>query len=87
LLFNYFVLVSTLADSPEELERFRRALEAVSEDLDAIEQRPHLSLRLAAAELAGSSANGIESCVDHFALALKRGHVSLVPSPLGAVGR
>lgn len=71
-----------MTSSSDELERLRRALVAVSEDLDAIEQRPHLSLRLAAEELAepGSAApgsHGIEGCIDHFALALKRGHFSL----------
>jgi len=62
-----------LADSHKELERLRRALEAVSEDLDAIERRPHLSLRLAAEDLAGDTSHSIEAFVDHFAFALKRG--------------
>lgn len=66
-------LVGTLAESHKELDRLRRALEAVSQDLDAIERRPHLSLRLSAEELAGQSVRGIESFVDHFAYALKRG--------------
>ena len=56
-----------------ELNRLRRALEAVSEDLDAIERRPHLSLRLAAENLDGSRSSGMESFVDHFAFAVKRG--------------
>lgn len=67
------ILVGTLADSLQELERLRRALEAVSEDLDAIERRPHLSLRLAAEDLVGKTSHSIESFVDHFAFALKRG--------------
>ena len=62
-----------LADTLKELERLRRALEAVSQDLDAIERRPHLSLRLAADGLTGKASPSIESFVDHFALALKRG--------------
>ena len=70
-------MVDILANS-RELERLRRALVAVSEDLDAIEQRPHLSLRLAAQGLNGKGSHGLESCVDHFAFALKRG--TLAPS-------
>jgi hypothetical protein len=66
-------MVGTLADALKELERLRRALEAVSEDLDAIERRPHLSLRLAAEDTERKSSHGIESCVNHFAFALKRG--------------
>jgi hypothetical protein len=66
-------MVGTLADALKELERLRRALEAVSEDLDAIERRPHFSLRLAAKDTEGNSSHGIESCVNHFAFALKRG--------------
>lgn len=65
-----------MADPLKELERLRRALEAVSADLDAIERRPHLSLRLAAEELAGQRAQGIEGVVDHFAFALKRSRLS-----------
>jgi hypothetical protein len=65
-------LAGTLADSLTELERLRRSLEAVSEDLDAIERRPHLSLRLATEALAGQRSHGIEGFINHFALALKR---------------
>jgi len=65
-------LAGTLADSLTELERLRRSLEAVSEDLDAIERRPHLSLRLAAEALAGRRSQGIEGFINHFAFALKR---------------
>jgi len=71
-----------LTSASIELERLRQALLAVSEDLDAIEQRPHLSLRLAAEDLAGAASHGIERCIDHFALAMKRGHVSLDTLPL-----
>ncbi len=65
-----------LVDALDELERLRRALEAVSEDLDAIERRPHLSLRLAAEELAGQRSPGIEGFVDHFAFALKHSRLN-----------
>ena len=76
-------MVAVLPNSAE-LERLRRAIEAVSEDLDAIEQRPHLSLRLAAQGLNGKGSHGLESCVDHFAFALKRG--TLAPSSSRADG-
>jgi hypothetical protein len=62
-----------------DLRRLRQALEAVSADLDAIEQRPHPSLRLAAAELEAEQGdcldrgNGLETCVNHFVFAVKRG--------------
>lgn len=65
-----------MADSLEELDRLRRALEAVSEDLDAIERRPHLSLRLAARELERKRSKGIEGFIDHFAFALERSRQS-----------
>jgi hypothetical protein len=61
-----------LIHADEGLERLCRALEAVTEDLDAIERRPHLSLRLATQNLAGQGSEGAESFVDHFAFALKR---------------
>jgi hypothetical protein len=41
--------------------------------LDAIERRPHLSLRVAADDLVGKASDSIENFVDHFAFALKRG--------------
>lgn len=66
-------MASTLVDPREELERLRRALVAVSEDLDAIEHRPHFSLRLSAEKLAPAGSAGIERFVDHFAFVLKRG--------------
>jgi hypothetical protein len=56
-----------------DIERLQRALEAVSADLDAIEQRPHFLLRRAAETLEYDSPNGIESFIDHFAFAVKRG--------------
>lgn len=69
-------MVASLADSHLELERLRRALEGVSEDLDAIERRPHLSLRLAAEDLVGERPHGIEGFIDHFAFALKHSRVN-----------
>jgi hypothetical protein len=71
-----FSLVGILADPLIELERLRRALEAVSEDLDAIERRPHFSLRLAAQDLTGQRSSGIEGFIDHFAFALRRGKLT-----------
>ena len=56
-----------------DLKRLRSALEAVSADLDAIEQRPHSALRLAAENLEGEPHGSLEACVNHFVLAVKRG--------------
>jgi hypothetical protein len=56
-----------------DLRRLRYALEAVSADLDAIEQRPHPSLRSAAENLEGNRRDGLEACVNHFVYAVKRG--------------
>ena len=56
-----------------DLRRLRYALEAVSADLDAIEQRPHPSLRSAAENLAGNRREGLEAFVNHFVFAVKRG--------------
>ena len=55
-----------------DIERLQRALEAVSTDLDAIEQRPHLLLRRAAETLEFDGPHGVESYIDHFAFAVKR---------------
>jgi hypothetical protein len=51
----------------------RYALEAVSADLDAIEQRPHPSLRSAAENLEGGRGDGLETFVNHYVFAVKRG--------------
>ena len=59
-----------------DIERLQRALEAVSTDLDAIEQRPHFLLRRAADTLDCDSPLGIESFIDHFAFAVKRGSLA-----------
>jgi hypothetical protein len=56
-----------------DLTRLRYALEAVSADLDAIERRPHPSLRLAAENLEGNRRDGLEAFVNHFVFAVKRG--------------
>ena len=56
-----------------DLRRLRYALEAVSADLDAIEQRPHPSLRSAAENLEGNRRDGLEAFVNHFVFAVKRG--------------
>jgi hypothetical protein len=56
-----------------DLRRLRYALEAVSADLDAIEQRPHTSLRSAAANLEANRGDGLETFVNHFVFAVKRG--------------
>jgi hypothetical protein len=63
-------------DPKEELNRLRRALEAVSEDLDALERRPHVSLRHAAENLDGSRSSGMENFVGYFAFAVKRGSLA-----------
>ena len=56
-----------------DLRRLRFALEAVSADLDAIEKRPHPSLRLAAENLEGQRRDRLESCVKNFVFAVQRG--------------
>jgi hypothetical protein len=56
-----------------DLRRLLHALEAVSADLDAIEQRPHPSLRSAAENLEGYQRDGLETFVDRFAFAVKQG--------------
>ena len=56
-----------------DLRRLRRALEALSADLDAIEQRPHPLLRSAAAKLEAGRGDGLETFVNHFVFAVKRG--------------
>jgi hypothetical protein len=56
-----------------DLKRLRYALEAVSADLDAIERRPHPSLRSAAENLEGNRRDGLEAFVNHFVFAVKRG--------------
>ena len=56
-----------------DLRRLRYALEAVSADLDAIEQRPHPSLRSAAANLEANRGDRLETFVNHFVFAVRQG--------------
>ena len=69
-------MATSFKDSAAELKRLRQALEAVSSDLDAIERRPHLSLRLAAEGLEPIEPQGLESFVHHFAFALKQNYLT-----------
>jgi hypothetical protein len=64
------------AEALKDVKRLQKALEAVSADLDAIEQRPHFSLRSAADRLAHERSRGIERFVGHFAAAVNKGHRS-----------
>ena len=59
------------AEALDQIQRLRRALEALSADLDAIEQRPHFSLRRAAEDLEHDGSHGIEGFIDHFAFAVR----------------
>jgi hypothetical protein len=69
--FRTVTAVDTTLSS--ELRRLRHALEAVSADLDAIEKRPHHSLRSAAENLDGDRRDRLEEFVNHFVFAVKRG--------------
>jgi len=75
-------MITSIKDPRAELKRLRQALEAVSSDLDVIERRPHLSLRLAAGGLepdetqGPDNPHGLESFVDHFAFAIKQNHLT-----------
>ena len=61
------------SENRDTLRRLQAALEAVSKDLDAIEQRPHLYLRHATETLEADEApRGLSTFVDQFALALQR---------------
>lgn len=61
------------AEALDQIRRIRRALEALSADLDVIEQRPHLSLKRAAENLEHAGSHGIEDFIDHFAFAVRNG--------------
>jgi hypothetical protein len=61
-------------DACSELRRLQRALEALAQDLDAIERRPHWLLRHSDSE----EPSGIESFIDHFAFAVQRSRDRLV---------
>ena len=54
-----------------DLKRLQMTLESLAADLDAIERRPHLLLRLTAETTEGGS-RGIEGFVDHFAIVVER---------------
>ena len=61
------------SENRDTLRRLQTAIEAVSKDLDAIEQRPHLCLHHAVEALEpDESPRGLSSFVDQFALALQR---------------
>lgn len=62
----------TTAENHTELKRLQLALEALREDLDAMERSPYLSLRIAAENLEASPSYGMNTFVDKFAVAMKR---------------
>jgi hypothetical protein len=65
--------VESASENRNALRRLQIALEAVSEDLDAIEQRPHLYLRHAAEALeTDETPRGSSAFVDQIALAMQR---------------
>ncbi len=63
-------------DARREVQRLQRALEALASDLDAIEQRPHFSLRITVAPEEEGNSRTIECFVDRFAFALRKGSTS-----------
>jgi signal transduction protein with GAF and PtsI domain len=69
-------MATSIKDPRTELKRLRHALEAVSTDLDAIERRPHLSLRLAAECLEADEPQRLETVVHHFAFAIKQTYLT-----------
>ena len=70
-------MATSIKDTHTELKRLRHALEAVSADLDAIERRPHLSLRLAAESLEPDEPHGLEEAfVHHFAFAIRQNYLT-----------
>ena len=69
-------VTNSIEDPRAALKRLHQALAAVSSDLDAIERRPHLSLRLAAESLEPNEPRGLESFVHHFAFAVKRNYLT-----------
>jgi len=69
-------MATSIKDPHTELKRLRHALEAVSADLDAIERRPHLSLRLAAESLEPDEPQRLETVVHHFAFAIRQNYLT-----------
>ena len=69
-------VTNSIEDPRAALKRLHQALEAVSSDLDAIERRPHLSLRLAAEGLEPNEPQELESFVHHFAFAIKQDYLT-----------
>jgi hypothetical protein len=69
--------MSNREDAPSDLKRLHLALEALAADLDAIERRPRILPRHAAGTSEGDPSCGIESFVDHFALAMQKGNAGL----------
>jgi hypothetical protein len=55
-----------------DVKRLQRALEAASVDLDDIEQRARFSTSGRTDNLVHKGTHGMERCVDHFAIALKK---------------
>ena len=62
----------TQNDIRNNLTRLGLALEALAADLDAIEKRPHYSLRDAARTCEDTTFAGIERFVDHFAFVVNK---------------
>jgi hypothetical protein len=69
-------MITSIEEPRAELKGLRQAREAVSSDLDAIERRPHLSLRLAAEGLEPNEPQELESFVHHFAFAIKQNYLT-----------
>ncbi len=64
----------TVIPNPQaELARIRKALDALADDLDAIEHRSHWSLRSAAEQLSETQPHNLEAFVSHFAFAVRQG--------------
>jgi hypothetical protein len=64
--------MSTTVESRTELKRLQLALATLSEDFDAMESSPHLSLRIAAENLEPDKSYRLNTFVDQFAVAMKR---------------
>jgi hypothetical protein len=69
--------MSNREDARSDRKRLQLALGALAADLDAIERLPHISPRHTAGTSEGDPSCGIESFVDHFALAMQNGNAGL----------